>query len=98
MILLGPPEWPGLRDFGDDGATQSAARVERGLRLFGRRLLVRRMKEDGRTILRAHVRPLAIELRRVVTLPEYVKQLFVADFRRVVFDFDDLRVAGGIGA
>src|SRR5216683_6610662 len=41
------------------------------------------MKEYGRAVLCAEVRPLAVYLRRVVSLPENVEQLFVTHFWRI---------------
>src|SRR5467141_2871966 len=41
------------------------------------------MKENRRATLRAEIRPLAVDLRRVVSLPESVEQLFVTHFCRV---------------
>ena len=61
-------------------------------------LLLWRVKEDGRAILRAPVRSLAVERRGIVQLEERVEQFFVAHFFRVEIDLDDFRVAGLIGA
>src|ERR1700687_2703847 len=41
------------------------------------------MKEKCRAVLRTRVRSLAVHLRRVVSLPENVEQLFVTHFCRV---------------
>src|ERR1700687_3971073 len=41
------------------------------------------MKENCRAVLRTRVRSLAVHLRRVVSLPENVEQLFVTHFCRV---------------
>jgi len=40
-------------------------------------------ERNRRAILRAEIRPLAVDLRRVVSLPESVEQLFVTHFCRV---------------
>src|SRR5438876_9015807 len=41
------------------------------------------MKENCRAVLRAEVWPLAVNLGRVMRLPERIEQLFVTHFRRV---------------
>src|SRR6266851_8712743 len=41
------------------------------------------MKENRRAVLCAEVRPLAVQLRRVMSLPEDVEQLFVTHFCRI---------------
>src|SRR3979409_284611 len=41
------------------------------------------MKENRRAVLRAKIRPLAVDLRRVVSLPESVETLFVTHFCRI---------------
>ena len=64
------------------------------LRGARRRLLLGRVEEDGRAVLRADVGPLAVQLRRVVAVPEDVEQRVVRDHRRVVVHLDDLGVAG----
>jgi hypothetical protein len=69
--------------------------------LFGsdrRRLLLRRVIEDGRTVLGADVGPLAVERRWVVDLPEDVEQFVVGNLQGIVFDLDDFRMPGAIGA
>ena len=54
--------------------------------------------EDRRAVLRAAVRPLPVQLRRVVhDREEDLQDLAVADLRRVVFDLDRFRVARGAG-
>src|SRR5262249_45413499 len=55
------------------------------------------MKEDGRAILRTPVRPLTVELRGVMVLPEDLQQVFVMDFRWIVVDFTRFGVAGAVG-
>ena len=69
-------------------------RFFRGLR---RGLLLRRVEEDGGTVLRAPVRSLAVELRGVVVLPEDFQQVCVAHLRRIVLDLNRFGVAGAIG-
>ena len=50
--------------------------------------------EDRRAALGADIRPLAIELGRVLVGEEHVEQLLVAHLRRVVFDLNHLGMAG----
>src|SRR5512143_919257 len=68
------------------------------LRRLGSGLLLRRMEEDCGTILRSDIRTLAILSRRIVEFPEMIDQLGVRNSRGVESDFDDLGVAGAIGA
>src|SRR5579863_2185415 len=56
--------------------------------LFGGLPLCGSREEDGRTVLRSHVVPLAIELRRIVCVEEHVEQLMIGDLLRVVGDAD----------
>jgi hypothetical protein len=60
--------------------------LRRGL-LFGRMI-----KDDG-AILRSDVRTLAVQCHRVVVRPKNLEELFVADLRRIEFDFNDFSVA-----
>ncbi len=56
------------------------------------------MIEDGRAILGAEIRPLAVARRRVVDAEEHVEHFAVADRGRVEGDLYDLCVSGGAGA
>src|SRR6266849_5203105 len=56
------------------------------------------MKKYRSAILRAEVRPLPVQLRRVVSLPESIEQLFVTHFCRIERYLDHFRVSGSIGA
>lgn len=53
--------------------------------------------EDNAAVLGTYVVTLPVELCRVVAEPECLQQLVIADFGRVVGDFDDFGVAGGAG-
>ena len=79
VILLGAPEGRGGSDLGHDRATEPAAGLELLLHRGGGRLLGLVVIEDGRAVLGADVRPLAIQRRRIVELPEDLQQLLVAD-------------------
>ena len=48
--------------------------------------------------MRAPVRPLAIQLSRIVILPEDVEQLLVGELRRIVLDLYCFGVARVVGA
>lgn len=61
-------------------------------------LLFRRVIENRAAILGADVGTLAIELCRVVRIPKYIEQLFIAHFCGFVLHLHDLRVAGAIRA
>ena len=56
------------------------------------------MEKDGRPVLRAPVRPLAVELRGIMVLPEDFQEVFVANLRGIIVDFDRLGVTGAVGA
>src|SRR6266511_1414449 len=83
VVLLRPKERRGRKDLRDDRALVFPAFLEVGLRLGCCGLLRRRMEEDRGAVLLAHVRPLEVQRRRVVVLPEDVPTLLVGDTRRV---------------
>src|SRR2546423_3000299 len=56
------------------------------------------MVKDNRTVLRTHVRSLAVQSSGIVIGPENIQKLFVADLRRVELYLDDFGVAGLVGA
>ena len=99
VVLFGAPE--GLRrlDFCDDALGLEAAFGGELLDLgAGLRLLLRRVEEDGRAVLRAPVRALAVEGGGIVQGEEGVEQLLVADLGGVEFQLDHFGVAGLVGA
>src|SRR5690606_4733855 len=98
VVLLRLPEGGGGDDLGDDGRAEAAGALVPLLGGPGGRLLLGRMEEDGRTILRAHVRPLAVRRGRIVAAPEHPQQLLVADALRIVGHLHRLGVPGGVGA
>src|SRR5882757_8689925 len=56
------------------------------------------MEEDRGAVLRAEVRALAVHLRRVVHLPESVKQLLIGQRRWIESNLHDFGMPGFIGA
>jgi hypothetical protein len=64
----------------------------------GLRLLLGRVEEDGRAVLRALVRTLAVEGGGVVEGEEGIEKLLEADPRRIEVHLDHLGVAGLVGA
>src|SRR5579863_109373 len=56
------------------------------------------MKKDRRAILRTPVRPLPVELRGIVILPEHFEQLVIRKLRGIVLDFDRFGMASAVGA
>jgi uncharacterized membrane protein (UPF0127 family) len=95
MVFFGTPEGLGRHDLGDDGPGESRLRViTRGFR-FG--FLLRRMEEDGRAVLVADVRPLAVQRGWVVIIPENLEQVVIADDFGIESDFDHFGVARAIG-
>ena len=99
MVFLCPPEGLGRLDLGDD-ALGFVPALDRKLLNLGASLglLLRRVEEDGRAILRAPVRALAVEGSGVVECKKRVQELLKADLRGVEIYLDDLGVAGLVGA
>src|SRR6266853_2978 len=56
------------------------------------------MKENRRAVLRAEIRSLAVHLRRVMSLPENVKQLFVTHFCGIERHLHHFRMPGFVRA
>ena len=73
---------------------ESTRCLERSFRCSGGLLLFGRMEEDYTAVLRSHIGALAIYLGRIVSLPEYVQELIVADLRRIVLYLDDFSMPG----
>src|ERR1700733_3381253 len=74
VIIFGAPERLGGLDFGRDRAAETAGFLKtRAYRLRGGCLL-RRQGENRRTVLVAHIRTLAIKLRRVVQIEKPLDQ------------------------
>src|SRR5919202_89187 len=92
VVLLGPVEVRGGRDLGYHRLAVSGLLALPGGQGGG--LLLGRVEEDRRAVLRTAVGTLAVELRGVVELPEHDEQLVVGDPLGVELDLDDLRVAG----
>src|SRR2546425_6824418 len=98
VIFLGAIERGRRGDLGDDGPAKASG----GLRLFfgfaRDGFLFGRMEENRRAILRAEIGPLAVELRRVVDLPENLQKLFVTQLCRVKRHLHDFGVTGPVRA
>jgi hypothetical protein len=98
VIFFGPIELTSRHDLGGDGAREFAALGEALARGGGGGLLLGRVIENGRAILRAHVGALAVALRGIVVLPEGVQQLLVRNVLRIEFNFDRFGMARAAGA
>src|SRR6516225_956326 len=83
VVLLGAIEGASRFNLGRYRTTQSPTSLEGGLGLFRRGLLLRRVEEYRRAILRADVRALAVYLGWIVQFPEGVQQLLVTHLRGV---------------
>src|ERR1700677_2015184 len=81
MILLGAPEFGGRRNLRDNRPWETSLRGISRCPRFG--FLLRRVIENRRTVLRADVRALAIQSRRVVVVPEHFENIVVADHLRI---------------
>src|SRR5271163_2212990 len=68
--------------------------LEHGLRRARFLLLLLIVIKNSRAILRAHVRPLPVHRRRVMTLPEHRQQLQIRNLRRIKLHFHRLRMPG----
>lgn len=95
MILLGWPEFIG-RDYLSSHIITFLPKLIG--QLHSNLLLVFVRIENRRTILRADVRALTIDLGEIVGLKEQLYQLLITCFRRVEDDLDGLCVAGPAGA
>ena len=101
VLVIGLGRIEGLQgnDLGRDRALVDPGFVELCDVRLGNPLLLVGAIENGRTILRAQVWTLPIQLRRVVShRKEDAKQLAVSDFGWIVCNFDRLRMAGLAGA
>src|SRR5690606_980348 len=98
VILFGTPERGCRDDLRDDRIGEPPRGVPRLTRLFGKFLLLWRVSEDHRAVLIPDVRPLPVERRRVMHLPECLQQLLVADHSGVVTDLHHLGVPGPLAA
>ena len=56
------------------------------------------MAEDDGTVVAAYVRPLPVELRGVVAVPEYLEQFLVGDMIGIEGDLNHLGMTGSVGA
>ena len=83
VVVLGRPPLRRRHDLRDDGPAVAALRLA-GARIASRAavLLLRRVEEDRRAVLVAHVRALPVQLRRVVHAEERGQQLLVGDLVR----------------
>src|SRR5439155_11706513 len=68
------------------------------LRSFRDLRLLRRVREDRRAVLVADVRPLPVQLGRVVEVPEELEQITVGDLLVVEDDLDGLGVTRRVTA
>ena len=75
VVILGAPEGSGGNDFGDNALGREAAFGRKSVDCgAGLRLLLRRVVEDDRAILRAPVRALPVERGGVATAPTAYKR------------------------
>ena len=99
VVIFGAPEGLGGFDFGHNTFGLEAAFGGELLDLSaGLCFLLGGVEEDGGAVLRAPVRALAVECGGVVEGEEGVEKLFEADAVGVEVEFDDLGVAGLVGA
>ena len=99
VVILGRPELGAFDHLGDDRLPAEALRSgELGDVLLGGLRLLGRAAEDGRAVLVAHVRTLAVELRGVVDHEKPFQQLAVGDLRRVERHLHHFCVAGTVVA
>ncbi len=70
VIVLGLVERLGRNDLRHNRLAEAARSFQRLFRGLGLGFLLRRVKEDRRAVLRSPVGALAVELRRIVILPE----------------------------
>jgi hypothetical protein len=98
VVFLRWVELAGGSDFGCDRLAVPLAGLKIGFGLFGDGFLLWRVSENGRTVLLAKVRSLAIDLSGIVHVPEGVDERFVFDFGWIKGDLDDFGMTGLVGA
>src|SRR3979490_2199840 len=98
VVILSLEERYCWNDLSDYGLTKTMGVFQLLLRSFGGGFLLWSMKEDSRTILLAPVRPLPVELRGIVVLPEDVEQLVIRKLGGIVIEFDRFGMTGRIRA
>src|SRR5439155_907330 len=81
MIVFRAPEFRSRFDLGDDRTAKAPALVQLFLGNFCCCLLLGRMIENHRAILRSNIRTLAIQRRGIVVRPKNVKQFVIGDLR-----------------
>lgn len=94
VIVLSRVERVNGRNFGHNRVIPELGSGDVGDFVLGDSFLLRRVIEDGRAVLCAHVIALAIERRRVMDGEEHVEQIGKAHDLWIERDLDDLRVAG----
>ena len=94
MIILRRVELRERHDLRDDGRVPDVRAVEFGDDGFGGLALFGRVVEDGGAILRANVRALPVERRRVVDCEEDFDEFAVRRLARIEGYLNDLGVAG----
>jgi len=93
VVVLSRVERGERRDLRDNRSVPHAGRGQVADDLLGDGLLLLAVVEDGGAVLRADVRALAIQRRRVVHAEKDVQQVAERDNRGVERDVDDLGVA-----
>src|SRR5271170_7788115 len=86
VILLGAEEFRSRNDLRHDLALEDSRFVQRRHRFARLRFLLGVMKENRGAVLRPVIRPLPVELSRVVALEEDGKQLAIGNLVWVEFD------------
>src|ERR1044072_8438810 len=94
MVVLGRVELVEWNDLCDEGRVTHARCIHLCDDLLGRLALLGAMVEDRRAVLRAHVRALTVQGRRVVYGEEDFEKFAVGDGRRVEGYLHDFGVAG----
>src|SRR5579872_2900234 len=98
VIVFAPVESLQRRNLRNDAIREDLGRVELRDVCRGDALLFLIDIKDSGTVRRADVRPLAIQLRRIVSHGKKdAKQLAIRDFGGIVDHFDGFRVAGSLG-
>src|SRR2546421_1706134 len=98
MVLLRRVERPERLELGHNRIVPHLAGPKLGHDALRRRLLLGRMVENRRAVLRAHVAALTVQRRRVVNREEHVQQLVERHDGGIEADLHDLGVTGGAGA
>ena len=90
VVLFRTPEGGSRNNLGYDGPFEFSRALESFLGRSGKRLLLRGVVENHRSVLGSHVGPLAVQRGGIVVLPENCQEIVVGDLCGIIDDFNRL--------